>query len=390
MDSKSFQMEAYIKVLEGTSVETLYKLPHKQLGAHPTGFVIIHKEPLLLDFPFTVCPLFTCSSDEQTLPGNNPQDVVVLYSADQGPLERVLYTLYETYKETACEKTETSMKRYIFTKMFPPRKIIIPCFKRKENLIPVLQRFQTIDLPKEGYRPQILLVEHSPMPELQSVAEDFNCEYIWLFLDPRIPTMPLGQFNKALCYDKAFLYGSPANWYLFHDNDVLVPKQFWSLLDENVERADTQFLQPYTHRCLLNLKQVVAEMVRENLSLIDEPLDESMYAPLQPGAPGGSLYLTRQRYLEAGGHDPQFCWGYGPEDALFYHKLELLEPIAFADTPPIEMIHLWHPPAAGSNPFRHEMDFFVKGVFIQKKREEKLAYMKYKEELLKNLMKSYL
>jgi hypothetical protein len=200
--------------------------------------------------------------------------------------------------------------------------------------------------------------------------------------------MPLGQFNNALCYDKAFLYGSPANWYLFHDNDVLVPKQFWSMVDKNIERADTQFLQPYTNRCLYNLKQVVAEMFRENVALADEPLDDSMYFPLQPGAPGGSLYLTRQRYLEAGGHDPQFCWGYGPEDALFYHKLELLEPIAFADEPPIPMIHLWHPPAAGQNPFRHEMDFFVKGVFKQKNREEKLTYIKYKQELLRSLVQT--
>lgn len=381
-------MEAYAKIVEGTSVESLYKLPHKQIGAHPTGFVVIHKEPLLLDFTFTICPLFTCTSTENSLPGTNPHDVVVLYRTDLGPLEKLLYTLYETYKTTHCEKTECSMKRYVFTKNLPPRKIIIPCFQRKENLLCVLKRFQMIDKPTEGYSPSILLVEHSPYPELQSIAEAFECEYIWLFLDPRMVTMPLGQFNKALCYDKAFLFSSPAQWYLFHDNDVLVPKRFWELLDKNVERTHTQFLQPYTHRCLLNLKQTVAQIVRENISLIDEPLDESMYFPLEPGAPGGSLYLTRQRYLEAGGHDPQFCWGYGPEDALFYHKLELLEPIAFADEPPIEMIHLWHPPAAALNPFRNEMDFFVKIVFKQKNREEKLSYMKYKEGLLKNLIQS--
>jgi hypothetical protein len=139
---------------------------------------------------------------------------------------------------------------------------------------------------------------------------------------------------------------------------------------------------------LFNLKQVVAEIVRESIELIDEPLDESMYEPLNPGAPGGSLYLSRQRYLEAGGHDPQFCWGYGPEDALFYHKLELLEPIAFADEPPIEMIHLWHPSAAIQNPFRNEMDWFVKVLFQGKSKEEKLAYMKSKESLLKNLLQN--
>lgn len=380
-------MEEYIKIIQGTSVEHLYSLLTKQVGAHPTGFVVIHQEPIVIDFPFTVCPFYTCSSDESVLPGKNPHDVIVHYRAEQGSLERVLYTLYELYKDTHCEKTEISMKRYIYEKVNAPRKIIIPCFKRKENLECVLKRFASIELPKEGYRPQILLVEHSPYPELEQLAGQYKCEYIWIFLGLHYPTLPLGQFNKALCYDKAFLFGSPADWYLFHDNDVLVPKNFWDLVDANVERAKTQFLQPYTGRCLFNLKPPVAEAFRENLSLADDPLDASMYSERIPGAPGGSLYLSRDRYLEAGGHDPQFCWGYGPEDALFYHKLELLEPIAFADDPPIPMIHLWHPPAANSNPFRNEMDFFVKVVFKEKSRDEKLAYMRYKEALLRSLLR---
>ena len=381
-------MEQYIQVIQGTSVEMLYSLPHKQVGAHPTGFVVITAEPLEISFPFTVCPLYTVLSGAETLPGSNPHDVIVSYRGELGSLERLLYTLYEHYKETSCVETDCSFKRFVYEKKLPPRKIVIPCLKRKENLVSVLKRFQMIDLPKEGYRPQILLVEHSPIPELQQVAEDFNCEYIWFLLDPRIPQLPLGQFNKALAYDKAFLKGMPAQWYLFHDNDVLVPKQFWSLLDANVERAKTQFLQPYTHRSLLNLKQVVAQMFRENLTLADEPLDDSMYAPIVPGAPGGSLYLSRDRYLEAGGHDPQLCWGYGPEDALFYQKLELLEPIAFADSPPIEMIHLWHETASIHNPFRAEMDYFVKVLFKGKSNEEKLGYMRYKQEVLKNLMRN--
>ena len=106
------------------------------------------------------------------------------------------------------------------------------------------------------------------------------------------------------------------------------------------------------------------------------------------GAPGGSLYLSHERYLEAGGHDPQFCWGYGPEDALFYQKLELLEQIAFADDPPIEMIHLWHSPAQNTNPFRIAMDMFVKGTFKENSIEWKAGYMKWKQEILKIVLRS--
>lgn len=374
----------YIKALNEITAESLYEIPHTQLGAHPTGFVVVSKESLP-SFPFTVCPLYTTPSKE-SLPGSNPHDVIVEYEPHMGSLEKLLYKLYEEYKQTACERTLDSCKRYILTG-FPPRKIIIPCFKRKENLIPVLKRFASIDPPAEGYRPQILLVEHSPFPEIQAIAEEYNCEYIWFGMNPSHPEHPLGQFNKALSYDKAFVYGSPAQWYLFHDNDVLVPKDFWRKLDANVSRTKTQFLQPYTHRSLLNLKPPVAEFFRENLSLADNPITEDMYFPIVAGAPGGSLYLSRERYLNAGGHDPNFCWGYGPEDALFYQKLELLEPIAFADNPPIEMIHLWHPPASVSNRLREEMDWFVKVHFKQQSEDQKRAYMNYKEEVLKNCLR---
>lgn len=378
-------MEGYLQLIQTTSPETLYRIPHKHLGVPPTGFVVVSDEPVDQDFAFTVCPLFF-GSPGSPLPGSNPHDVIVSYRKDQGPLESVLYTLYERYKEPRCESTDSSQKRYTQEGTLPPRKIVIPCFQRKENLVTVLKRFQRIDLPTEGYRPPILLVEHSPYPEIESIAKEFSCEYLWIFLDPRIPLTPLGQFNKALSYDKAFLYGTPAQWYLFHDNDVIVPKDFWARLDANVARAKTQFLQPYTNRCLYNLHPGPAQSIREDLLFADEPLSPEMHSPLEPGAPGGSLYLSRQRYLEAGGHDPQFCWGYGPEDALFYHKLELLEPIAFADDPPIEMRHLWHPAAAVTNPLRAQMDFFVKGVFFQKPVEEKRGYLRYKEEVLRRLL----
>lgn len=380
----SMSLEEYFQTIQKGDPKILYTLPHKSLGLPPTGFVVVSETPLP-SFAFTVCPLWICSPSEE-LPGTNPHDVIVQYKPILGSCEALLYRLWLRYKETECEETPESKKRYKTTGILPPRKTIIPCFQRKENLVTVLKRFQSIDLPAEGYRPPILLVEHSPYPEIESIAAEFACEYLWIFLDPRIPLTPLGQFNKALCYDKAFLFGSPAQWYLFHDNDVIVPKDFWARLDANVARAKTQFLQPYTNRCLYNLNPGPAQSIREDLQFADEPLHPEMHAPLEPGAPGGSLYLSRQRYLEAGGHDPQFCWGYGPEDSLFYHKLELLEPIAFADDPPIEMRHLWHPPAAIQNPLRPFMDLFVKGVFAQKPVDEKRAYMRSKEELLKNLM----
>jgi hypothetical protein len=379
--------EIYKNIIQTVSPDMLYKLPHTYVGTYPTGFIVVSTEPIVQTFPFTVCPLRITNSLD-SLPGNpaNAHDVIVQYSSNQGPLETLLYKLYEEYKSTGCEKTECSMKRYVFRKTYPLRKVIIPCFQRKENLQAVLQRFQMIQKPVEGYAPKITLVEHSPFPEHKQTAEQFNCEYLWFFLDPSRPEIPIGQFNKALCFDKAFLYSSPAYWYLFHDNDVLVPKNFWKLLDENADRASTQFLQPYTHRSLLNLKPEIAEEFRKDLTHMDKPIPSEHYYPICPGAPGGSLYLSRTRYLEAGGHDPQLCWGYGPEDLLFFKKLQLLEPLAFADNPPIELVHLWHPPAALQNPLLSQMDSFVKIYFEQLPNDQKLGYMQYKRNVLESLL----
>jgi hypothetical protein len=375
----------YLDIISNSQIGNLLALPHKHVGTYPTGFVIV-SEMSITPFPFTVCPLSFCKPNEP-LPTGNPQDVVVNYRKENGDLESLLYTLYETYKQKHLVQTEWSWKRFVYTKTLPPRKIIMPVLGRKENVLAVLKRFKMIHLPSEGYRPEICIVEHSPTSEFQQIASDFSCEYIWMFLDPRDPTLPLGQFNKALCYDKAFLFGSPAHWYLFHDNDVLVPRDFWKRLDENIARTKSQFLQPYTHRCLLNTYPEIAEHIRLNLELADFPLMEDMYAPLSPGAPGGSLYLSRQRYIDVGGHDGNYCWGYGPEDQMFFDKVKLFEAIAYADEPPIEMIHLWHTTAQNDNPFRHEMDWFVKVFFAQKPVEEKKAFMEEKKHLLESILK---
>ena len=372
----------YVSIIQTLQKEELYKVPRKHTYPYPTGFVVI--TDVVQSFPFTVCPLYFCKLGDP-LPGKNPHDVIVFYDG-QGSLEKILYTLYEEYRETGQVRTSCSAKRYIHLKTLPLRKIVIPCLKRIENLEAVLQRFQQIDMPVEGYRPQILLVEHSPYPEMDKIAGHYGCEWMWfpLLHDPR---QPLGQFNKALCYDLAFLEGTPAIWYLFHDNDILVPKDFWLKLDQNHLRTGSRFIQPYTHRCLLNLKEEHADRYRKDPSLVDKGVSFDLCYPMCRGAPGGSLYLHHDRYLEAGGHDPNYCWGYGPEDSFFFYKLGCIEPIAYADEPAIEMVHLWHPSADVTNPFRNDMDLIIKGFFLRRSLEETRAYMNKNKQLLLQLMK---
>jgi hypothetical protein len=383
------QLEKYTNIINNTNCMDLYLMKHKTNAAYPTGIVIIG-DISGLSFPFTMCPVYFCKPGNSVLPGNNPHDIILEYNKDSVvSLEDILYSLMEGYKISACERTDFSMKRYVYEKKLPPRKIIIPCFRRRENLIAVLKRFQMIAPPREGYRPQILLVEHSHLQEIEYIANDFNCEYVW-FDQKEGPNddSPLGQFNKALCYDKAFLFSSPAEWYLFHDNDVLVTNDFWTRLDANIQRTGTKFLQPYTHRSLLNLYPHVADVIREDPALVDQGINKGMYTPIIPGAPGGSLYIHRDRYIDVGGHDPNLCWGYGPEDRLFYNKLQLFEPISFADDPPIEMIHLWHSSAAVNNHFLVVMNWFVFNYYEQLPLEDKMAIMSTKKKMLLDILEA--
>lgn len=378
----------YMRVLQECRPEDLLRIPVKKRGAPPTGFVVLC-DSLPAPFPFTVCPLAFVQKSVEQIPSGNPHDVIVHYQAGQGKdsIEKTLYLLYQAYQDTGCQSTANSMKRYLFEKTLPPRKVLIPSLRRQENLDATLRMFARLDQPREGYMPMICIVEHSPMPELESMAAKYKCEYIWIFLDPRMPQIPVGQFNRALCFDKGVLESSPAAWYLCHDNDLLMTKDFWSHLDANVERTKPKCIQPYTHRCVLYLKPGVANLFREDVSLADKPVDETMRLPLTPGAAGGSLYIHRDRYIEVGGHDPNLCWGYGPEDTMFFQKLLLQEPMAYADEPPIEMIHLWHPPAANLNPFHSDMDIFVKLYFLKQTPEQLRDYCAKKKVLFQTILR---
>lgn len=371
----------YKQMIENVPLQALYEFHHKHTGVHPSGFIVVTKEEIP-HFPFTLCPLVIVKEyDSEKMKKFNMMDVVITYDSSQGDLESILYQLWEDYKEKKCKKTATSMKKYVYENTILPRKIVIPTYGRGYNLECVIRRFKMIELPEEGYYPPIMIVEHSPSAEFEDYCQKENIEYLWFFLDPREPTTPIGQFNKALCYDKAYLFGEKAEWYLFHDNDVLVPHKFWSLLDSNCKRANTKFIQPYTHRCLLGLKEDIAPSFRADLTLVDKPIDPKDYNEIMEGAPGGSLYIHRDRYYEAGGHDPNYCWGWGPEDALFFYKVKLFEPIAYADEPPIEMVHLYHPSAASNSIFHSSMELLVRGYFMRQSKEDLRPYFESKQAL---------
>ena len=107
----------YLQIIQSLKLEDLYQLSQKRQGVYPTGFIVLTEEPIDL-FPFTLCPLLIT---KELTDSYNPHDVIVKYTSKMGSLEKLLYTLWEYYKESAAETTSFSWKAYKYMNTLPPK-----------------------------------------------------------------------------------------------------------------------------------------------------------------------------------------------------------------------------------------------------------------------------
>jgi hypothetical protein len=232
--------------------------------------------------------------------------------------------------------------------------LFIPCRGRRPLLETTLKRFNEENLDINA---PIFLIEHSERPEYKELAIEKGLGWIYIPLIGNSDS-PQGQFNRALCFDIGFLYGYPANYVICHDNDLLVPVDFWKKLKENMEYENSKVLQTYSDRFVWQTSPPVSERLIQDLSWFKNGFSvEEHCTQNNPGAKGGSLVLSREAYLRVGGHDPHFFFGYGPEDAFLWRKLQLHYVMGYGDHPRIPLTHLWHPNAAKLNPLKQNMDF---------------------------------
>lgn len=232
--------------------------------------------------------------------------------------------------------------------------VILPCRGRFPLLNATIERFQTVTNP--NIHIELLLVEHSESPSYKDYAMQKGIGWLYIPLTSS-PTSPLGQFNRGLCFDIGFLYGTKARYYVCHDNDLLVPSDFWTKLRENLQGQQLDVLQTYSDRFVWQTSQEVSQQILQNPSWVDNGFQvETHCTRNQPGAKGGSITISRDAYLRVGGHDPHLFFGYAAEDAFFWSKLELCYRIGFAEMPRIPLVHLWHPNAANLNPLKDQMD----------------------------------
>ena len=255
--------------------------------------------------------------------------------------------------------------------------IVMPCRGRFPLLNATIQRFK--EEFSNTISSQITLVEHSETPMYKEYALEQGCAWIYVPLEGQA-TSPQGQFNRGLCFDIGFLHGIPAKYYICHDNDLLVPKDFWKKLQDNLKRTQTQVLQTYSDKFVWQTSEAISKMLLDNPDWFHQGFEVEKHCTRnQPGAKGGSLTISKDAYLSVGGHDPHLFFGYAAEDAFFWSKLEQHYTIGFSEDPRIPLVHLWHPNAANLNPFKNEMDVLFH-MFNAVNPEQKQHYIQFKSK----------
>ena len=164
-----------------------------------------------------------------------------------------------------------------------------------------------------------------------------------------------GYFNKCLAFNVGALFSNKAKYFLFHDLDIIMKKDFFKNIFANLEKNPTA-LQPFRLRRVLYCSEALSKNVISGGISIDA-LHTKYHGITEPNlpeqmrAPGGSIFVSKEQFVEAGGYDPELFFGYSIEDQFFYDKLNLTGGIRSCNDPGIEVFHLWHPPLWSSNPF---------------------------------------
>jgi len=172
-------------------------------------------------------------------------------------------------------------------------------------------------------------------------SDEPDVHYHWINSHSKI-------FNKCVCHNIGAAL-TKSRFIHFHDCDLLVPDNFYvALINElNVNPA----VQSFSGRRVNYLKEDPTKLYFDGLSIDKISKDPSNYKEGSPGAPGGSIALSRELFLKVGGFDPHFFWAYSIEDRFFWEKVEKYNRISTLDNPRIELYHLWHLPGWGKNPY---------------------------------------
>jgi hypothetical protein len=165
------------------------------------------------------------------------------------------------------------------------------------------------------------------------------------------------QFSPALTYNTGFISNQNAKNYIFHCVDTLVPHDFFNILKGYLAQDNFSWLQNFSGKSLYYLNPEQTKKIYELKGLFNLRVMNGVEKG-GPGAPGGSITVSKQTLLDIGGYDPELFYGWAPEDSFFWTKLITTKrkidairschiyshdmPEVYADNPPIKLYHMHH------------------------------------------------
>jgi hypothetical protein len=146
---------------------------------------------------------------------------------------------------------------------------------------------------------------------------------------------------------------------------------------ENIKGRDA--VQAFTGRRLL----LAGESITRDYLSGNRDVDFNNYGTHEisiavPGAPGGSIFITKDFLRKVGFWEDVFFSGYSVEDQFFLNKIMLMGAFSSCDFPPIELIHLWHSREhqVKTNP----QDFVALDMYDAMPEAQKREYIAYREQ----------
>ena len=216
----------------------------------------------------------------------------------------------------------------------PDVTIIIPVRHRMEFFIPLLKYLRVAMNRYPLWKYNVVVVEHSIHSEYTNTAKSMGYNCIWLPGDVR--------FNKCLCMNIGAI-AFPSKYYLFHDVDLMMKCNFFEGLAANDKIYPAMAKQAFSGRRVFYCNPQLTNSIL-NGSNVPDRLTHNMpgIKPGTPGAPGGSIFVSTQQFINVGGYDAETFDGYSIEDQFFHDKLKMTCNIVSCDTPIIDLYHLNH------------------------------------------------
>jgi hypothetical protein len=236
--------------------------------------------------------------------------------------------------------------------------LFLPVRKREKFLRPCVSRLREA-ASAASIKVRIVVVENDKQPAYKGLCNNLGLDYIFI---PSDELRSQGLFEKSLCYNVGFLVAPQTEWAVYHDLDILVEPDYFKNVLVHLARKP-KWLQPYQKQRVRMLSPYATILIVDGADTKSrEWLLDNSY-PSKPGSPGGSIVVRSMDFAAVGGYDPEIFYGYSPEDAFFWVKLELLHKhheglirshflgsASYADSPMIDVFHMDHPAASGTNP----------------------------------------